>query len=369
MQGIQRVTSRMPELRLQMSEASLDAVVMFPSPNWRYAMSFAPIANERLCLLLVTQERAAVVLPVFDVAEMRASADEALIFGWSDLDGPEKALAEAWQAVNGAHLQTIAVDDGMPYMFTRLLFAHTAGAAVSALSTSLPRYRLLKDEAEIAAIRRTGQLIEQTIAATAAMLRSGISELELERLVKADMLRNGAETLDYALVQFGRNSAIPHHVAGPDTLGRGHNVLLDIAVTYQDYFADITRNVALGEPAPDYRAVFDVVRSAQAAGVSAAVPGATVHDVDTACRAVIAAAGFGDAFFTRTGHGLGLEVHEPPSVVAGNDCALEPGMVITVEPGINLNGKFGVRIEDTVVIRESGAERLTASDRDLVVAG
>lgn len=362
------MSTRLSELRRQMSEAEVDGVLMFPSPNWRYAMSFAPIANERLCILVVTQDHTAVVLPVFDVEEMRKSSEDVLIFGWSDLDGPEDALAEAWQAVNGARLTTLAVDDGMPYMFTRLLFAHTGTAKIGALSTSLPRYRLIKDEEEIAAIRRTGQLIEQTLAATAAMLRAGMSERELERLVKADMLTNGAESLDYALVQFATNSAIPHHVAGKDTLDRDRNVLLDIAVTYQDYFADITRNVALGEPAKDYMTVFDVVRAAQAAGVDAAVPGATVHDVDRACREVIVAAGFGDAFFTRTGHGLGLEVHEPPSVVAGNHFMLEPGMVITVEPGIYLSGKFGVRIEDTVVIRESGAERLTASDRSLVLA-
>ncbi len=360
--------ARLSELRRQMSEAAIDGVLMFPSPNWRYAMGFAPIANERLCVLIVTQDRIAVVLPVFDVEEMRASAEDALIFGWSDLDGPDDALAEAWQAVNGAKLKILAVDDGMPYMFTRLLFAHTGLAEVRALTTSLPRYRLIKDEDEIAAIRRTGQLIEQTLAATAAMLRSGMSELELERLVKADMLTNGAESLDYALVQFGPNSAIPHHVAGKDTLDLNRNVLLDIAVTYQNYFADITRNVALGEPTPDYVAVFDVVRAAQAAGVDAAVPGATVHDVDRACREVIAAAGFGDAFFTRTGHGLGLEVHEPPSVVAGNHFVLEPGMVVTVEPGVYLTGKFGVRIEDTIVITEAGADRLTASDRSLVLA-
>ena len=116
-------------------------------------------------------------------------------------------------------------------------------------------------------------------------------------------------------------------------------------------------------------AVFDVVRAAQAAGVAAAVAGATVHDVDRACREVITAAGFGDAFFTRTGHGLGLEVHEPPSVVGGNHLVLEPGMVITVEPGIYLSGRFGVRIEDTIAITGSAADRLTASDRDLVLAG
>ena len=362
------MSTRLSELRRQMSDAAVDGVLMFPSPNWRYVMNFAPIANERLCVLIVTHDRVAVVLPVFDVEEMQASSQDVLTFGWSDLDGPENAVGQAWQAVSGPQLSTIAVDDGMPYMFTRLLFGHTGTATAGTLSTCLPRYRLIKDEAEIAAIRRTGQLIERTLAATAAMARAGMSELELERLVKADMLTNGAESLDYALVQFGPNSAIPHHVAGHDTLSPHSNVLLDIAVTYQGYFADITRQFALGEPAQDYLAVFDVVRAAQAAGVAAAVPGATVHDVDSACRQVIADAGYGGAFFTRTGHGLGLEVHEPPSVVAGNHMTLEPGMVITVEPGVYLSGRFGVRIEDTVVIRESGAERLTASDRSLVVA-
>jgi Xaa-Pro dipeptidase len=362
------MSTRLSELRHQMSDAGIDGVLMFPSPNWRYVMRFAPIANERLCVLIVTQDKIAVVLPIFDVTEMQESAPDALIFGWSDLDGPEKAVAEAWQAVGGALLRTVAVDDAMPYMFTRLLFAHAGAAELGMLSMCLPRYRLIKDAEELAAIRQTGQLIERTLAAAAGMLRAGMSELDLERLVKADMLANGAESLDYALVQFGANSAIPHHVAGNDTLERHRNVLLDIAVTYQGYFADITRQVALGEPAQDYLTVFHVVHTAQAAGVAAAVPGATVHDVDRACREAITAAGFGDAFFTRTGHGLGLEVHEPPSVVAGNHMALEPGMVITVEPGVYLGGKFGVRIEDTIAITETSADRLTASDRSLVIA-
>jgi Xaa-Pro aminopeptidase len=200
------------------------------------------------------------------------------------------------------------------------------------------------------------------------MLAAGMSELELEKLVKADMLAHGAATLDYALVQFGANSAIPHHVAGNRTLERNINVLLDIAVTYRGYFADITRQVVLGDPAPDYRAAFDIVRAAQAEGVDATVPGATVEQVDRACREVIVRAGYGEALFTRTGHGLGLDVHEPPSVVAGNELVLEPGMVITVEPGVYLTGKFGVRIEDTIAITGSGADRLSASERDIVLA-
>ena len=360
--------SRMPELRRQMSAAGVDAVLMFPSPNWRYALEFAPIANERLCALIVTQHKAAVVLPIFDAEEMQQSTDEALIFGWTDQDGPEQAVRDAWRAVDAATLTTIAVDDGIPYLFTHLLLPHVSAARLGLLSTSLPRYRLIKGQDEIEAIRRTSQLIDRTLASVPGMLTEGMPELELERLVKADLLANGAATLDYALVQFGASSAIPHHLAGNRTLERNSNVLLDIAVTHQHYFSDITRQVVLGEPAPDYLAAFDVVRAAQAAGVAAAAPGTTVAQVDSACREVIAEAGYGAAFFTRTGHGLGLEVHEPPSVVAGNDLVLEAGMVITVEPGVYLPGKFGVRIEDTIAITDSGADRLTASERAIARA-
>ena len=140
-------------------------------------------------------------------------------------------------------------------------------------------------------------------------------------------------------------------------------------MTHRQYFADITRNLSLGQPSAKYAEVFEVVRAAQAAGVAAAVPGASIHDVDQACRDTIGAAGFGAAFFTRTGHGLGLEVHEPPSVVAGNPLVLEPGMVITVEPGIYLTGEFGVRIEDTIAVTTAAADRLSGSDRDLIVTG
>jgi Xaa-Pro aminopeptidase len=360
--------SRMAELRRQMSDAGVDAALMFPSSNWRYALEFAPIANERLCALIVTQDAAAVVLPIFDAAEMRQSTDEALIFGWSDQDGPEQAVAEAWRAVGAAGLKTIAVDDGIPYLFTRLLLPHVSAARLGLLSTSLPRYRLIKGQDEIEAIRRTSQLIERMLASVPGMLTAGLSELELEQLVKADLLTNGAATLDYTLVQFGPNSAVPHHVAGNHVLEPNTNVLLDTAVTFEHYFSDITRQVVLGEPAPDYKAAFDVVQAAQAAGVAAAVPGATVADVDYACREVIVDAGFGHAFFTRTGHGLGLEVHEPPSVVGGNDLVLEPGMVITVEPGVYLHGQFGVRIEDTIAITHAAADRLSASERALVLA-
>ena len=360
---------RIADLRRQMAAAGLDCVVMYPSANWRYVCSFAPVANERLCLLLVTAERTAIVLPNFDAEEMSASAPGALVSGWSDLEGPERTLERVWAQIGGPGLSSIAIDDGMPYQFTRMLLAVAQPPSQRLLTVSMPRYRLVKDDAEIEAIRTTATIIEKSIAAAAAALAPGLSERDLERIIKSELLCAGAETLDYTLVQFGASSAIPHHLAGESILAASGNVLLDIAVTHGQYFADITRNLSLGPPTGKYAEVIEIVRSAQAAGVAAAVPGATIHDVDQACRDTITAAGYGAAFYTRTGHGLGLEVHEPPSVVAGNPLVLEPGMVITVEPGIYLGGEFGVRIEDTVAITATAADRLSASDRALLIAG
>jgi Xaa-Pro aminopeptidase len=360
---------RIAGLRRQMANAGLDCVVMFPSANWRYVCHFAPVANERLCLLIVTAEHAAIVLPDFDAAEMTEAAPDALVRGWSDLEGPERTLAEVWKQVAGAGLRTIAVDDGMPYLFTRMLFDVAKPESQRLLTTSLPRYRLIKDAAEIEAIRAAAVIIERSIAAAAAALAPGMTERDLERVIKKALLDAGAESLDYTLVQFGPSSAIPHHLAGSPVLKASGNVLLDIAVTRNQYYADITRNLALGEPDARYAEVHEIVKSAQAAGVAAAIPGATIHDVDKACRDTITAAGYGAAFYTRTGHGLGLEVHEPPSVVKDNPLVLEPGMVITVEPGIYLAGEFGVRIEDTIAITDSAADRLSASDRALIITG
>jgi Xaa-Pro aminopeptidase len=169
------------------------------------------------------------------------------------------------------------------------------------------------------------------------------------------------------LVQFGANSANPHHLPGDSRLAPDTNVLIDIAINHHGYYADITRNFFFGTPSARYQEILAVVADAQRAGVAAVRPGAAIADVDRACREVITAAGYGDAFTTRTGHGIGLNVHEQPSVTSTAPGVLSPGMVITVEPGIYLAGEFGARIEDTVVVTADGSNRLSASSRELVL--
>jgi Xaa-Pro aminopeptidase len=182
----------------------------------------------------------------------------------------------------------------------------------------------------------------------------------------ADLLRSfGHEQVDFTVVGSGPNGADPHHEAGDRVIRDGDAVVLDFGGLRYGYGSDTTRTVCVGEPTPEIRDVHEVVRQAQQAGVDAVRPGATCQDVDRAARAVITEAGYGEAFIHRTGHGIGVTTHEPPYIVEGEEQPLVPGMCFSVEPGIYLSGRFGVRIEDIVTVTDSGVARLNDTDHGL----
>ena len=190
--------------------------------------------------------------------------------------------------------------------------------------------------------------------------------METQRRDPSGVLEEGADTLDYVLVQACPNSASPHHLPGSTLVKRGEPVLLDIALSHNGFYSDITRQVSLGEPSDEYKKIFSIVYEAQAKAVDIVKPGMPISEVDKAAREAIDKTGFGEFFFHRLGHGIGRESHEPPSVWGGNKTLVRPGMVFTIEPGIYLPGKFGVRIEDTIAVTEKGADRLTSSNRELI---
>jgi D-alanyl-D-alanine dipeptidase len=189
--------------------------------------------------------------------------------------------------------------------------------------------------------------------------------------VAADLARllreHGHERVEFTIVGSGPNGASPHHEAGERAIRTGDAVVMDFGGVREGYFSDITRTVFVGEPADEERGVYDVVRAAQQAAYEAIGPGVVAQDVDRAARAVIADAGFGDRFIHRTGHGIGLELHEPPYIVEGDETVLREGMTFSDEPGIYLPGRFGVRIEDQVAVTADGAERLNRASRDPIV--
>ena len=179
----------------------------------------------------------------------------------------------------------------------------------------------------------------------------------------------GAEEVDFAIVASGPNSAFPHHEPGQRRLQEGDTIIIDIGCTLSGYKSDITRVVHLGEPSEEVKRVYDAVREANLRGREASLAGARAQDVDHAARKAIEEAGYGQYFFHRTGHGLGLEVHEPPWITSESDTILEPGMVFSVEPGIYLQGQFGIRIEDIVAVTSGECRRLTGLDHELIIRG
>jgi D-alanyl-D-alanine dipeptidase len=234
-------------------------------------------------------------------------------------------------------------------------------------STITGELRMRKEAGEVDLLRRAGAAVDRVVARLDGARFSGKAERQLSAEVAAMVVEEGHETATFSIVASGPNGASPHHEAGDRVIGPGDAVVLDFGGRLQGYHSDITRTFFVGEAPARVREVFGVVREAQEAGVTAAGPGVPAQEVDRAARRVIAAAGFGPFFMHRTGHGIGLEEHEPPYMVEGNAEPLEPGMAFSVEPGIYLPGEFGVRIEDVVVVTADGAERLNEAPRHLHV--
>ena len=224
-----------------------------------------------------------------------------------------------------------------------------------------------KDEREVAEMRRAITITEAALQATMRQVEVLMTEQEVAALLKIEMLRAGGEGMSFPpIVVAGPNSASPHATPSDRPILSGDTIVVDCGVTVGGYAADITRTFAIGALVPEMAGIYEVVRAANAAGRRAVRPGVSAEEVDWAARAVIEDAGYGEYFMHRTGHGLGLEVHEPPYIVAGNERTLEPGMIFTVEPGIYLPGQGGVRIEDDVLVTPDGAESLTTFPREFI---
>jgi Xaa-Pro dipeptidase len=232
----------------------------------------------------------------------------------------------------------------------------------------LASLRMRKDETEIAHMRKAVAITEAALETTLAKIRVGMTECEIANELSLEMLRGGAESLPFEpIVLSGPNSALPHGAPVARRLQLGDLLLFDFGVSVGGYVSDITRTFAVGDVGEELRRAYDVVKRANEAGRKTARPGVEIQEVDRATRKVIADAGLGEYFTHRTGHGLGLEAHEPPFACEGDTTMLEPGMTFTVEPGVYLPGKGGVRVEDDVVITATGSESLTTFERELRV--
>ncbi|NTU85839.1 MAG: aminopeptidase P family protein, partial [Chloroflexales bacterium] len=265
--------------------------------------------------------------------------------------------------------QGLAVEHtSLRVMELRALEAAVPGLQTVDATGLMAELRMAKDGQELAAIEQAVRIVELALGRTIARIRAGMTERELSRACADAIVAAGADGESFEnIIASGPNGANPHHSNSDRAFQAGDLIIIDCGARYGGYISDITRTVALGEPPDEARRVYDLVLRANEAGRAAARPEATGSAIDAAARGVIEAAGYGQHFMHRTGHGFGLEAHELPNIVAGSDEPLAPGTTFTVEPGIYVPGVVGVRIEDDLVITPDGARSLTTYARELII--
>lgn len=340
----------------------LDLLLVSPSADLTYLIGYAGHPSERPTLLAIPREdRARILMPQLEAPRLSAVEDLDVV-AYDETEDPYARLAEA---LGGGAPSSVAVsNDTWAAVLLRLQDLWPAARFRPATSL-LRELRMRKSAAEIDTMARAGRVDDEIFYALRSAGLQGRSEREVGRMLE-DMLRDRGMTGVWQIVASGPNSASPHHFSGDRVLVEGDAVVLDFGGALDGYQADMTRTLHVGPPDDEFVRVYQIVRQAQETGVAASRRGVRADDVDRATRSVIEAAGYGEFFIHRTGHGIGLEVHEEPYIVAGNDLPLESGMTFSVEPGVYLPGRFGVRIEDIVAIGGDGARRLNEATRELV---
>lgn len=347
----------------------------------RYLTGYTAHALERLTMLVLPADGAA-TLVVPRLEAMAAAASPGVVAGlveivaWDETDDPYALVTARVPGADAARPARLLVDPGLPARHLLSLERVLPGRAFG-LATEVTRaLRIVKDAAEIELLRRAAHAADRVVAQIAAGRLIGRTEADVSREVRERLVAEGHQAASFAIVGSGPNSASPHHDPGERVIGPGDPIVLDIGGTLSGYGSDITRMlwVTGGDPAfgpsPEFLAIFDLVRRANEAATAAVRPGVACAALDAVARKIIRDGGHGDGFIHRLGHGIGLDAHEDPYLVAGNAEALEAGHAFSIEPGVYLAGRFGVRIEDIVVCTADGPDVLNRASHDLmVVAG
>ncbi|MEK7295663.1 MAG: Xaa-Pro peptidase family protein [Actinomycetota bacterium] len=356
--------SRLVRVREAMSERNVDAVLISVGHALPYLTGYFAMPLERLTMLVIPRRGDAVmVVPRLEVPRVVPQPGVFTIQAWDETQDPIEMVAKIL-----GKAQCIAIGDQMWARFLVELMRHTVGASFVRAVDVIGPLRMKKDAAEIAALQAAGVAADRV----AMQLHAGKIPLigRTEAQVSADismrLISEGHDIVNFAIVAAGENAASPHHHSGSRVITPDEIVLCDFGGTMNGYCSDITRCVYTGTPSSEIADAYDVLFASQQAGVLAGVVGVECQDVDRASRSVIDAAGFGEYFVHRTGHGIGMEAHEDPYMVSGNRLAISAGHAFSVEPGIYIAGKWGMRLEDIVVATSSGPVPMNVVNHSLV---
>lgn len=361
-----QVQSRMKAAEREMDSQSIVALFVAPSADLAYLAGYGGHASERPTLLVIRPGAEPLML-LPELEAPRAASLGIQLLPYNETQDPYRTLATA---VGEFAAESRAAISDQAWSAVLLGLQRVFAISFMPASPLLRELRMRKSAEELQWLAEAGAKADAAFNEVVRERFSGRTEREVAGILSEGLGRQGLVTGPWGpIVASGPNSASPHHLTGDRVIEQGDAVVLDFGGTVQGYHADITRTVHVGEPTELFRSVYGVVRDAQEAGVQAIRPGVSASRVDEVTREVIANAGYGNEFVHRTGHGIGLDGHEEPYIVAGNSLPLEPGMAFSVEPGIYLSGRFGVRVEDIVAVTEGGACRMNDATRDLVVVG
>ena len=352
---------RVKKLRRGLEDQGLRGVMVVPGPNMRYFTGVNSLLLERPFILMVPVEgEPHLVAPALEAGPYHGCPLPMSIHSWTDSEGSAGAVAEA---VLGVEMKgRWGVEGKVPFLFLDRVLKRASPRLTDA-EPVLQGLREIKDDAEIGLLEKSAKILSRSFGEFPGLIREGMTELDLAKAATDAIYANGATKVDDMLVQSGPRAADPHGLPTSRKIGKGESIIIDVGSVYEGYYADITRTFCVGS-SPEVERVYERVLQAETSGIDRAAVGAPVGDLDGAARGVLKKAGMGKYFIHRTGHGLGLEVHEAPYIVEGGKEKLRPSMCFTVEPGVYIRGKLGVRIEDDVLMGERRGRALTDTPKD-----
>ena len=358
---------RLRRVTAEAAARGIGALLVSPSADYEYLLGYRAPALERLtCLILPVDGTPALVVPRLEEPLARHSlghlAADLEIIACREGDDPFRIVKDR---LDGA--LRVGLQDQMWSRFVLRFVALLEPAELVDASPAIAAVRRIKGPEEVERLRAAAAAADAAMRSVTSERLSGRTEAEVSHRINELLLAAGHDTADFAIVGSGPNAASPHHEPGERTIAIGDAVVLDIGGTRAGYCSDTTRTAFVGEPPPDFAALYEVLRLAQAAACGAVAPGIPAAEVDRTAQRIIQDAGYGEGILHRTGHGIGMEVHEEPYIVDGNEEPLVVGNAFSIEPGIYVTGRWGARIEDIVVCTDSGGERLNTTSTELFI--
>lgn len=352
---------------LMMKSKNIKAMILSPSSNMFYMTGFNTFPGERLLVnILVDNGKSIFIVPKLYESEVKEKAEFDEIYSWNDNQNPQdliKLVAEKY----GLQDCTIAIEETMWFTAFDKIFRTLKGVKYVHAAEIIGELRQCKSSVEADKMRKASQIADKALSNILDKIKPGLREAEVKDMLEAEMKALGAKAPSFpTIIGSGPNSALPHHNTGDRVLLEGDAVVMDFGCIADNYCSDTTRTIVVGKASEKYKKIHEILRQAQQLAIDKVKPGIKACEVDFAARKHITDNGYGEYFVHRTGHGIGLEVHEVPYITESNELILKPGMVFSIEPGIYLEGEFGIRIEDLVMVTEDGVEVLNHFTKKLV---